>query len=90
MESPTAVPGDDAATAIDKMRACLRLHNEEDLLDPLAALHDLDRDDREWMALSPVERGRRMQNAVCQLFETISASAPSAAAATLIASRERR
>jgi class 3 adenylate cyclase/tetratricopeptide (TPR) repeat protein/ABC-type transport system involved in cytochrome c biogenesis ATPase subunit len=69
-------PGDDAATAIDKMRACLRLHNEEDLLDPLAALHDLDRDDREWMALSPVERGRRMQNAVCQLFETISASRP--------------
>jgi tetratricopeptide (TPR) repeat protein len=68
--------GDDAATAIDKMRACLRLHNEEDLLDPLAALHDLDRDDREWMALSPVERGRRMQNAVCQLFETISASRP--------------
>ncbi len=69
-------PGDDAATAIDKIHACLRLHSEDDLLDPLAALHDLDRNDSEWLALSPVERGRRMQNAVCRLFETISASRP--------------
>ena len=34
------------------------------------------RNDSDWLALSPVERGRRMQNAVCRLFETISASRP--------------
>ena len=68
--------GDDAAGAIEKIRAGLRLHDQEALLGPLAAMHDLDYWRRNWDGLSPIERGRRMQNAVCQLFETISVSRP--------------
>jgi class 3 adenylate cyclase/tetratricopeptide (TPR) repeat protein len=68
--------GDDTAGAIEKIRSGLRLHDQEALLGPLAAMHDLATGDSNWDGLSPIERGRRMQNAVCQLFETISVSRP--------------
>ncbi|HET7884209.1 MAG TPA: adenylate/guanylate cyclase domain-containing protein [Acetobacteraceae bacterium] len=69
-------PGDDTATATGKIRSVLASHKEDELLNPLAALHDFGIDDDEWQVLSPAERGRRIQNAVCRLFETISAVRP--------------
>ena len=68
--------GDDMSEAIEKIRTGLRLHDQEALLGPLAAMHDLATGDSNWDGLSPIERGRRMQNAVCQLFETISVARP--------------
>ena len=68
--------GDDTAGAIEKIRTGLRMHDQEALLGPLAAMHDLETGDSNWNGLSPIERGRRMQNAVCQLFETISVGRP--------------
>ena len=69
-------PGDDTSAALEKIRAVLRTHAQDDLLHPVAALHDLGVHDGEWQVLSPADRGRRIQNAVCQLFETISAARP--------------
>src|SRR5262249_32983975 len=69
-------PGDDTATAVARIRSFLASHDEGALLNPLAALHDFSLDDDEWQVLSPAERGRRIQNAVCRLFETISAARP--------------
>jgi class 3 adenylate cyclase/tetratricopeptide (TPR) repeat protein len=68
--------GDDTATAIGKIRSVLRLHAMDELLTPLAAMHELDAADADWQALSSSERGRRIQTAVMFLFETIAASQP--------------
>ena len=46
------------------------------MLTPLASLHGLDVAEDYWQALSPIERGRRIQQAVPHLFETIAASRP--------------
>ena len=69
-------PDDDKLVAIGKIHAGLRLHGAGELLAPIAALHGLDAGEADWQALSSMERGRRIQQALPSLFKTIGASRP--------------
>lgn len=69
-------PADDVAVALGKIRAGLRIYGADDLLAPIASLHGLDAADADWQALSAMERGRRIQQALPSLFQTIGASRP--------------